>query len=100
MAAHGARGHDIGKRWTLGAAMRREVFGQAQVKRKRGREGRKRARGKEEMTRGRKETTRGKEDARRKEVITNVSPSKVEGRCTLGAAMKKEEKRRGVENIC
>ena len=40
MAAHGARGHDIGKRWTLGAAMRREreVFGQAQVKRKRGRE--------------------------------------------------------------
>jgi hypothetical protein len=39
-------------------------------------------------------------DARRKGVITNVSPSKVEGRCTLGAAMKKEEKRRGVENIC
>jgi hypothetical protein len=34
------------------------------------------------------------ENARRKEVIMNVSPSKVEGRCTLDAAMKKEEKAR------
>ena len=94
MAAHGARGHDIGKRWTLGAAMRREVFGQAQVKRKRGREeedarkGRDDARKKRDNARkrGREKKTEG-ENARRKEGNTNVSPSKLEERCTVDAVM-------------
>ena len=59
MAAHGARGHDIGKRWTLGAAMRREVFGQAQVKRKRGRE-------EEDARKGRDDARKKRDDARKK----------------------------------
>ena len=62
------------------AMMRCEVFGQAQVKRKRGRE-------EEDARKGRDDARKKRDDARRKEGNTNVSPSKLEERCTVDAVM-------------
>ena len=79
MAAHGARGHDIGKMDSRCSDETRG-FWAGTGEEKRGRE-------EEDARKGRDDARKKRDDARRKEGNTNVSPSKLEERCTVDAVM-------------